>query len=268
MGTIYAVASQKGGVGKTTTVLNLGFSLARLGGRALLIDGDPQGGLALATNVKKRARGGLVDVLTGRIGAQDALTLTRDGSMGVVGVGLREPGDLELFEREAAGGGLSRVIRELAPGFETVLLDCPGGIGGLTRTLMTTADAVLGVVTCRALAVRSLPELLRVFHGLAAATGRPRFAGLVRTMLDPNSASEADLSAKLEATLPAGTLLRTAIPLDPHFEQASLRSLPVAMLTGAEDAARRYLDLAFELRARNARFLEGGADDDRAEGLF
>ena len=268
MGTVIAVASQKGGVGKTTTALNLGFSLSRLGSKVLLLDGDPQGGLSFASNVKKRAKGSLVDVLRGRLSARDAVTLTRDGQIGVVSMGCADPSDVDLVERTGRDGLFSGLVAEFARGFDCTLIDVPGGVGSFSRALLAASDRVVGVLTCAALSVRSLPSLLKALQSLGAKdeTG-PQLAGLVVTMVDTRRDPDRELLARLREKLPPGALFETVIPLDNRFELASLRSLPVAMLPSAAEPARAYMSLAMELRARLARS-QGESDDDRDVGLF
>lgn len=269
MGRIISIASQKGGVGKTTTVLNLGYSLSRLGLRVLMVDVDPQGGLGFATNLKKKAKGGLVDVLRGRLPSDDAITVTRDGLLAVVGVGSPQPEDVLFLEQQAHAGAVGRLVASLARGFDYTLIDAPGGIGGLVHALFLASDSVLAAINGKALAVRSLPAFLKMFHGVGAAAARPvRFEGLVVTMFDPKNAAEKGLCDRLRDTLPPQTLFKTMIPLDPRFEQASFSAVPVAMLPGAGEAARAYMDLALELRARETPGMAGEDDGERVAGLF
>ncbi len=268
MGRILAVASQKGGVGKTTSVFNLSFALSRQGVRVLMVDGDPQGGLSLATNVRHRAKGGLVDLLRQKLTAEDAVTLTRDGTLGMVAMGAAEPDDVAFLEQAAHGLALRRAIRELAAGFDYVIIDVPGGVGALPRGLLAASDAVVGTLCLRALAVRSLPAFLKAFQGASAHSDRSlRLSGLLVTMADLGKPAEVDLLNQLKASLPEGTLFDTVIPFDERLEQATLKSIPVAMLSGANGAARPFLELAMELRNREENLSGGSGDADEA-GIF
>jgi chromosome partitioning protein len=265
MGTVIAIASQKGGVGKTTTTLNLGFSLSRLGGKVLLIDGDPQGGLSFASNVKKRARGTLVDVLRGRIAPSDAVTFARDGQIGVVAMGCSEASDVDLVERTASSGVFAKLITEFAQGFDYAFIDAPGGLGTFSRSLLAACDGVVGVLTCDALSMRSLPGLLKALQSLTGDGTGPRLEGLLATMIDPRRVQDRDLLQRLRSALPQGALFETVIPFDDSFEQASLSSVPVALLPSAAEAARSYMALAVEFRTRLGR---GRGESDGDLGLF
>lgn len=266
MGTVIAIASQKGGVGKTTTTLNLGFSLSRLGGKVLLIDGDPQGGLSFASNVKKRARGTLVDVLRGRVGAAEAVTFARDGQIGVVAMGCSDASDVDLVERTAHSGVFAKLITEFAQGFDYAFIDAPGGLGTFSRALLAACDGVVGVLTCDALSMRSLPGLLKTLQSLTGeGVGGPRLEGLLATMIDPRRIQDRDLLQRLRSALPQGALFETVIPFDDSFEQASLSSVPVALLPSAAEAARSYMALAVEFRTRLSR---GRGESDGDLGLF
>ncbi len=267
MAAIIAIASQKGGVGKTTTALNLGFSLSRLGAKVLLVDGDPQGGLANASNLKKRTRAGLVDLLAGRLQAAEVITWSRDGAMAVVGAGVSTPEDVRLFESHAASGALGTLLQDLAPGFDYVLIDTPAGIGGLVAALLAASDSVIIALAPRPLAVKSLPGFLKLLAELAKEH-RVRLNGVVVTMMDLLSNVDSTVQAQLKEQLPAEVLFDTVIPQEEQFEIASLEAAPVAMLADAGEAARAYLDLAIELKTRELKRGMKEAGNDRALGLF
>ncbi|MFA5515977.1 MAG: ParA family protein [Desulfuromonadales bacterium] len=269
MGRILTVASQKGGVGKTTTTLNLGFSLSRLGSRVLLIDGDPQGGIAIASNLKKRTQQGLVDVLQGRCAAADIVMTTKDQALSIVGIGHPAPEEVFALEDAARDGRLGRLIREMAEGFDYLLIDAPAGIGGLVAALLEVSDGAILVAVPRMLSLKSLPS----FFALTQWVRENRHAGLglegvVLTMTDESSEAENALRNEFRGSLPDEIFFRTQIPADQLFETASNRAIPVAMLSGGQRAAKPYLDLALELKEREVLHSKEGADDDATVGLF
>ncbi len=266
MSKILAIASQKGGVGKTTTTLNLGFSLSRIGGPVLLVDGDPQGGLADASNLKARTSDGLIDVLRGDRKPSDVLMPTRDNTMAVVGVGAKCSGDVEELEQRAEE--LGRIIRALSAGFDYTIVDVPAGIGRLVMSLLRASDSVIVALNPRPLAVRSLPGLLRLLAELADTGSPVSFEGVVVTMMDHASEVEAKLYQRLRDELPDEGVFDAVIPYDRLFEKASLKAVPVAMLAGASDLARAYMDVAMELKARELRDQTGEVTDDSVVGLF
>lgn len=263
------VASHKGGVGKTTTVLNLGYSLVRTGSRVLLVDADPQGGLGHATLLGARARGGLVQLLRGELGVEEAVIPTRDERLALLGSGADGPEDVRLLEDAARDGTLVRLLRSLPDRWETTLLDAPAGTGALLHALLCASDAMLAVTSPRMLSVRGIPSLLRAFELAAAENPALRFEGLLLTMLEAIQRSDWDVRAKLRRELPAGALLRTAIPYDLGVEGACLRGVPLALAERTERSAAAYAELAVELRARAAgRSRPDEAGEEVARGLF
>lgn len=269
MGRVITIASQKGGVGKTTTTLNLGYSLSRFGNRVLLLDCDPQGGLTLATNLKKRTELGLINQLMGGKSPSEIIMHTKDGHLAVAGIGRLDPEDVFMLDEFAKDGRLSAGVRKLAEGFDYVLVDAPAGVGGLVTSLLFASDAVIVVALCRALSIKSLPLLLNLVRWVREHRN-PGLAieGVLLTMFDSANETERELSGEIRATLPEELFFRTAIPYLPCFEKASLRSIPIGMLQEGEEAARRYQDLAWELKERELNRQQGGGSDELVTGLF
>jgi chromosome partitioning protein len=265
---IICVAGQKGGVGKTTTALNLGYTLSRVGSRVLLVDGDPQAGMTLATSLRARTEKGLIDVLRGDLAPADVVVKTRDESLSVAGIGDLEPEDVFLLEDDRQRERMAAAIRELASGYDFVFLDAPAGVGGLVATWLSAADSVMLVVTPRLLSLTSLPPFLGLLLWIQEHRN-PRLAleGVLITMHDAGNASENEIIGELRGAFPAGSVFRVTIPADENFEVASERSLPVALLPGGAPLARPYLELAVELKSRE---LAGtaGSSDEPVRGLF
>lgn len=266
MSRIIAIASQKGGVGKTTTTLNLGFSLSRISGPVLLIDGDPQGGLADASNLKARTTEGLIDVLRGKRKPSEVLMPTRDNTMAVVGIGATRPGDVEELERRA--DELGKIVRALSAGFDYTIIDVPAGIGSMVAALLRASDSVIVALNPRPLAVRSLPSLLRLLAELSRTGSDVNFEGVIVTMMDGESEVETKLHQRLRDELPNEGVFKSVIPYDRLFEKASLKAVPIAMLAGASDLGRAYMDVAMELKARELRDQTAEVTDDNVVGLF
>ena len=161
---IITIASQKGGVGKTTTALNLGYNLSRLGGRVLIVDGDPQGGITIASNLKKRTTMGIVNVLKKECGPGDIVMTTRENTLSIAGIGAMEPEDVLFFEAEALKGSLKELLRSLSREYSYVIVDAPAGIGGIVTSLLGASDSVIMVVHCRTLSLKTLPSFLKLIQ--------------------------------------------------------------------------------------------------------
>lgn len=260
---ILTIASHKGGVGKTTTALNLAYSLGRVVGQVLLVDLDPQSGLAHATNLRRRTRRGLIDFLKGEAPASEVRATTRDGVLTIVGAGEIAPRDVGLLERAAVDGSLRAAVDRLSEGYRYVVIDAPAGVGAVVRGILEGCDGTILVINCRAITVRAIPTFLALVQDVAAgANPGLRLEGVLISTFDGRSKSEAGLLEELRATLPSDLLFRTILPHDEVVEEASLRSIPIALHRGGEAMARLYLDLALELRERELELLQGRTDDD------
>lgn len=269
MGRIITIASQKGGVGKTTTTLNLGYSLSRFGNRVLLLDSDPQGGMTLATNLKKRTDLGLINMLVEGRQPSDIIMQTRDSSLAVAGIGRLDPEDVFMLDEFAKNGRLSAGVKKLAEGFDYLLIDAPAGVGGMVTSLLVASDSVIPVVLCRALAIKSLPLLLNLVNWVREHKNRDLvLEGVLMTMFDEGSEVERELFKEVRASLPEEILFRTTISFQGVYEKASVRSVPVGMLKEGQDGAKQYMNLAWEIKERELCNRETGGGDELVTGLF
>src|SRR5688572_20274248 len=127
---VIAIASQKGGVGKTTISLNLGLALARAGNRTLILELDAQGSLGLSLGLSDRARPGVAEVLTGAQTVESVLLRTRDPQLAVVGVGRVDPTTVSGFEEALTrGSAIQSMLDSVRGDFDLVVIDCPAGLG-------------------------------------------------------------------------------------------------------------------------------------------
>jgi chromosome partitioning protein len=273
MARVITVGSQKGGVGKSTTVLNLGYTLSRIGQRVLLVDADPQSGMSIASNLSRRAAGGLVQVLRGSVDPLSAVTFARDRTLAGVNTGIVDSEDAFYFEDACRSGRLGMTLRLLDASFDYVLVDAPAGVGSIVHGLLTASHGAILVVRCQTLLVKSLPVFLRaVQHARQVGNPELRLVGALMTMRNSSDALDEQMARELEESFPAGTFFKVQIPFDSVHEVANQRAVPVARVRSAEPGARAavqaYMDLAQEFRERDEAYRVGGAGDDDTEGLF
>ncbi len=267
-GRITTIASQKGGVGKTTATLNLGYALSRLSGRVLLVDLDPQGGLAIASNLRKKTTAGIVDVLKNQAQPADVIVESRDGSLAIVGAGTNEPDDVFLLESAAWHGELAECVESIAAPFACTLIDAPAGVGSVVRSALQISNSVILVMNARSMTLKSLPVFLKLIQDVTDGRNPGlKLDGVLLSMVDAANPVENRALEDIRAALPAEVFFKSVIPRDPQFEAASQRMLPVAVVPESAHLGEVFLGLAMEMRQRelSAAAKGGGAE---ADGLF
>lgn len=267
MAKIITIASHKGGVGKTTTALNLGFSLSRLGGRVVLVDGDPQGSIGVSTNLKKVTSNGLVQLIKGKSRPQEIVMNTRNKSLAIVGTGIAGPDDMILLEDQARQGLLGGTIKALGESADYVIIDSPAGLGAIVTSYFAISQGVLLVINCSILTLKTIPAFLKMLYHCQRNNPQLRLEGIVFTMLHKDNPAEVKMFGEFRQTLPDEIFFKTTIPHDYLFEKAIMKAIPVGLMKDGQKAARAYFNLAMELKEREAQFGTGG-DQDEDQGLF
>lgn len=246
MGHLITVASQKGGVGKTTVALNLAVALAEKGRSVLLADIDPQGGVGLALAKGDTALGGLAEVLVGAVPLEQALLTTKLDRLTLLPRGRLDPVDAVVFE-QALAARLGAVLASLKPRFDYVVLDTPAGLGAPTRAALHGTEWALLLVQAEPLALRSIQQALRVVeHVRAKENPKLRLLGLLLTMVELKKESSREVAEAMWTGF--NGVLETMIPRAEVFLSASQKGLPLGFLAGPTNPeARRFELLAAEL---------------------
>jgi len=256
MARIIAIANQKGGVGKTTTCVNLASALADMGHRTLLVDFDPQGNASVGCGIDSRALEiSAYDVMTGKCGIAEAKihveTLGLDVLPSNNDLTAAEIALLQVDEREYQ---LKYALAEIAQQYAWIIIDCPPSLNMLTLNALTAANSVLIPMQCEYYALEGLASLLETIEQVRASVNPGlEIEGLVRTMFDGrNNLSNAVSDQLLEHF--GERVYRTLIPRNVRVAEAPSHGLPVLRYDPGSRGALAYLGLAGEvLRRRRKR---------------
>jgi chromosome partitioning protein len=251
MGSVLAVANQKGGVGKTTTAVNLGASIADVGYPTLLVDLDPQSNATLALGVPKDAQPNVYDCLSGELSLPDAAVASGVANLDVVpstpelagaNVELPRIAGSETTLRERLGGVRERYL--------FTLLDCPPSLGPLTVNALVAADKVIVPVQTEYFALEGLALLLDTLS-LIQRELNPRLtvAGVILTMHDGRTRLARDVEREVRAHFPE-LVFETVVPRNVRLGEAPSFGIPVLRHAPHSAGSAAYLRLAREVAAR------------------
>jgi chromosome partitioning protein len=253
VGQTIACANQKGGVGKTTTVVNVGTYLALAGQRVLIVDVDPQGNATSGLGVDRAGLDlTLYEALTGAAALRDVIVATKIANLFIVpsSVGLAGA-EMELAPTDQRERRLGRLLAEVTPDYDYLLLDCPPSVGLLTVNALTAADAVLIPIQCEYYALEGLTQLIATVN-LVRDNLNPdlEIKGVVLTMFDGRTNLSADVAAEVRRHLGAA-VFDTIVPRSIRLSEAPSFGLPIALHRPDSRGAEAYSALAVELLARN-----------------
>ena len=245
---VIALANQKGGVGKTTTSVNLTASLAATKCKALLIDLDPQGNTTMGSGVNKNECVHTAnDVLLGDVNIKDAILKTQCGYDLLPGNGDLTVAEVTLLQQDEREMRLSNAIKELGDTYDFILIDCPPSLNMLTLNALVSADSVIIPMQCEYYALEGLAALLNTIEQVRENVNpRLQVEGILRTMYDARNRLCTDVSKQLLEHF-GDKVYRTVIPRNVRLAEAPSHGVPALIYDKRSQGAAAYLVLAGEM---------------------
>ena len=249
-----AVVNQKGGVGKTTTSVNLAAALAQSGRRVLLVDLDPQGNATMGSGIDKRVAPRTVyHVLLGLCDLSAARTRSEQGGYDLVPANRELAGaEIELVELTGRESRLKLALERALGEYDFVLIACPPSLSLLTVNALTAAQRVLIPMQCEYYALEGLSDLVATIKRVRAHLNpQLEIAGLLRTMYDPRNALSQQVSQQLEVHF-GDKVYRTLVPRNVRLAEAPSYGVPAVLWDASSKGAQAYIALASEILGRAA----------------
>ena len=252
MAKIFCIANQKGGVGKTTTSVNLAAGLAQIGQRVLLVDLDPQGNATMGSGVDKRAlQLSVYDVLLESASVREAAVFSEPCRYHVLGANRELAGaEVELVELERREKRLKTALAQVAQDYDFVLIDCPPSLSLLTLNGLCSAHGVIVPMQCEYFALEGLTDLVNTIKRVHANLNPDlQLIGLLRVMFDPRITLQSQVSEQLKQHF-GDKVFDTIIPRNVRLAEAPSYGQPGVVFDPAAKGSQAFVQFAHEMAKR------------------
>ncbi len=252
MAKIFCVANQKGGVGKTTTAVNLAAGLAKVGQRVLMIDLDPQGNATMGSGVDKRALElSVYDVLLENASVKEAAVRSEAVGYDVLGANRELSGaEIELVSLERRNDRLKGALKAVDADYDFVLVDCPPSLSMLTLNGLCAAHGVVVPMQCEYFALEGLTDLVNTIKQVHANMNPDlQIIGLLRVMFDPRTTLQQQVSDQLKEHF-GDKVFDTVIPRNVRLAEAPSYGVPGVVFDPGAKGSKAFIDFAHEMVRR------------------
>lgn len=253
MSRIIAITNQKGGVGKTTTAINLSAALAVMGKRVLLVDLDPQGNATSGLGASGKAENTVYDVLIGGVRADAAVLETGFDALDLIPTAIELAGaEIELVAMENRESLLKAALETLRGAYDYIFIDCPPSLSLLTLNALTAADGVLIPIQCEYYALEGLGQLINTVKLMRRKLNPAlEIEGILLTMFDSRTNLCAQVVQEVRAHFPE-EVFETSIPRNVRLSEAPSYGLPIHLYDAKCIGAKAYAELAREFLKRDS----------------
>jgi chromosome partitioning protein len=252
MARIFCIANQKGGVGKTTTTVNLAAGLARIGQRVLVVDLDPQGNATMGSGIDKRALDlSVYDVLLESASVTEVKQRSERAGYDIVGANRELAGaEVELVDLERRDKRLKSALAAVGDDYDFVLVDCPPSLSLLTLNGLCSAHGVIVPMQCEYFALEGLSDLVNTIKQVHANLNPDlQIIGLLRVMYDPRITLQQQVSEQLKSHF-GSKVFNTVIPRNVRLAEAPSYGLPGVVFDPHSKGAQAFVEFAQEMVER------------------